>query len=277
MGWRSTGAPWEFDAERYAALAAARATEAGIMRSYAAGAGCLMSFLRLSLDDPHAGEACGVCSVCTGSLPAGLSPTPTASDVEGARAFARGVDVVIEPRKLWPAGTAWKGRISSALGEGRALAFADDPGWSELVVRLTREGAADTELPPEVAAGVVELLARWARRWPQRPTTVVPIPSRTRPKLIGSLARHIVDVGKLELLEAFELDGPRPIGGVASGQRVAAVSASLRLVAGADIPAGPILLVDDIYTSGWTMTVAATLLADGGASAVYPLVLHRRP
>ncbi len=74
------------------------------MRSYAAGSGCLMSFLRLSLDDPHAGEPCGSCSVCTGALPAGLSPTPTTADVDAARVFARGVDVVIEPRKLWPGG-----------------------------------------------------------------------------------------------------------------------------------------------------------------------------
>jgi ATP-dependent DNA helicase RecQ len=278
MGWRSTGTSWVFDAERYAALSAARATEAAIMRSYAAGEGCLMSFLRLALDDPHAGEACGVCSVCKGSLPAGLAAAPTASDVESARAFARGVDVVIEPRKLWPSGTATrKGRISPALGEGRALAFADDPGWSELVVRLTREGAPDAELPPEVAAGAVELLTRWARRWPQRPTTVVPIASRTRPKLVGSLARHIADIGNLELVEAFELRGPRPVSGVASGQRVAAVSASLHMASGVAIPTGPILLVDDVYASGWTMTVAAALLADGGATAVYPLVLHRRP
>ena len=66
-GWQATGEPWVFDEQRYAALAAARATEAGIMRSYAAGSGCLMSFLRLSLDDPHAGVPCGVCSVCTGA------------------------------------------------------------------------------------------------------------------------------------------------------------------------------------------------------------------
>jgi ATP-dependent DNA helicase RecQ len=276
-GWRSTGTPWVFDADRYASLAAARAAEAGIMRSYAAGAGCLMSFLRLSLDDPHAGESCGVCSVCTGQLPAGLSMQPAASDIEAARTFARGVDVVIEPRKLWPSGATWKGRISSALGEGRALAFADDPGWSELVVRLTRENAPDAELPPEVAAGVVELLARWARAWPQRPTTVVPIASRTRPRLIGSLARHIADVGKLDLLEPFDLQGPRPGGDLASGLRVAAVTASLRIRPGVAVPAGPILLVDDVYASGWTTTIAAAMLADSGASTVYPLVLHRRP
>ena len=43
------------------------------------------------------------------------------------------------------------------------------------------------------------------------------------------------------------------------------------------LPAGPILLVDDVYSSGWTMTVAASLLGELGATTVYPLVLHRRP
>jgi len=277
MGWEATGEPWVFDAKRYAALAAARAAEAAIMRSYAAGAGCLMSFLRLSLDDPHAGEACGVCSVCTGTLPAGLSAKPNDADVDSARVFARGVDVVIEPRKLWPSGSTRKGRISSALSAGRALAFADDPGWADLVVRLTRDGAPDDELPPEAAAGVVALLARWAKQWPARPTAVAMIPSRTHPILISSLAHHIAHVGQLELLEPFELTGPRPIAGVASGQRVAAVGASLLVRPDAAVPAGPILLVDDVYVSGWTMTVAAALLGDLGATSVYPLVLHRRP
>jgi ATP-dependent DNA helicase RecQ len=282
-GWQATGEPWVFDDERYAALGAARAAEAGIMRSYAAGAGCLMSFLRLALDDPHAGEPCGVCSVCTGALPAGLASTPTMSDVDAARVFARGVDVVIEPRKLWPSGGAGgsspvrKGRIGTVLGEGRALAFADDPGWADLVVRLTREGAPDGELPSEVAAGVVELLARWAREWPARPTAVAAIPSRTHPLLVASLARHIAEVGHLELLAPFEIAGPRPVSGVASAQRVAAVTSSLRLAAGAAVPPGPILLVDDVYSSGWSMTIAAAMLGEAGAAAVYPLVLHRRP
>jgi ATP-dependent DNA helicase RecQ len=285
-GWEATGEPWVFDEKRYAALAAARATEAGIMRSYAAGSGCLMSFLRLSLDDPHAGVPCGVCSVCTGVLPAGLVFSPSESDVDTARIFARGIDVVIEPRKLWPAGSidrtgaARKGRIGNVLVDGRALAFADDPGWSDLVVPLTRESAADRELPPDVAAGVVELLARWAREWPTRPTTVVAIPSRTHPLLISSLAGHIAEIGRLNMVDALELRGPRPVSGVASGQRVAAVTASLVPAVGlaeGSLPAGPILLVDDVYSSGWTMTVAASLLDELGATAVYPLVLHRRP
>jgi ATP-dependent DNA helicase RecQ len=38
-----------------------------------------------------------------------------------------------------------------------------------------------------------------------------------------------------------------------------------------------VLLVDDTYRSGWTMTVAAALLRDAGASAVLPLVVHQLP
>jgi ATP-dependent DNA helicase RecQ len=102
------------------------------------------------------------------------------------------------------------------------------------------------------------------------------MPSRRHSRLITSLARHISEVGRLEYTDLLEFGGPRPVAGTASAQRVMAVTASLRL-ATQTIPPGPILLVDDTYATGWTMTLAAALLGDAGADAVYPLVLHRRP
>ena len=45
----------------------------------------------------------------------------------------------------------------------------------------------------------------------------------------------------------------------------------------ASVPPGGVLLVDDTYRSGWTMTVAAALLRDAGAAAVLPLVVHQLP
>jgi ATP-dependent DNA helicase RecQ len=36
---------------------------------------------------------------------------------------------------------------------------------------------------------------------------------------------------------------------------------------------GPVLAVDDLVETGWTMTVAAKLLRDAGAPAVLPLAL----
>jgi ATP-dependent DNA helicase RecQ len=40
---------------------------------------------------------------------------------------------------------------------------------------------------------------------------------------------------------------------------------------------GPVLLIDDTIRTRWTSTVAGALLADAGATAVLPLVIHQLP
>ena len=148
--WALTGRQWTFDAERWQALARVREREAGLMRAFAAGRGCLMRFLQEALDDPEPAD-CGRCSVCTGVLP-GPGARPGAQRIEAARVFARGQDVIIEPRKLWPSGGARKGRIVGC-SEGRALAFADDPGWADALMPLF--AAPDGPAPQQLLDGVV--------------------------------------------------------------------------------------------------------------------------
>ncbi|MET0741678.1 MAG: RecQ family ATP-dependent DNA helicase [Candidatus Nanopelagicales bacterium] len=280
-GWVATGEPWRFDTERYAALAGARAAEADLMRGYASRAGCLMTFLRRALDDDVAdAEACGTCSVCTGALPAGLRDRPSADSVDAATTWARKRDVVVEPRAMWASGMQTRrGRIGVNLNAapGRALAFADDPGWSAIVEPITGGDAPDQPVPPQVAEALVTVLSRWSAVWGPRPTAVVPVPSRGRPQLVGSIAMHIAEVGRLPLIRGLEPVGPRPPADVAASARARAVEASLRLADGLALPSGPLLLVDDSYRTGWTVTVAAALLRDAGATAVLPLVLHQRP
>jgi len=273
--WALTGTPWHFDAARWQALAQVREREAGLMRAFAAGRGCLMRFLQQALDDPEPAD-CGRCSVCTGQLP-GPGARPGAARVEAARQFARGQDVVIEPRKLWPAGGGRRGRKGRIIGcsEGRALAFADDPGWSELLLPLF--AAPDAPAPQPVLDGVVDVLARWRRSWRARPVAVVPMPSALHPQLLRSVASHVASVGRLPLVDALHMTGPMPDADVASGARVAALLESLALRPGVAVPAGPLLLVDAGYRSGWSMTVAAALLREAGATAVLPLVLHQSP
>ncbi len=270
--WALTGTPWTFDAERWQALAQVREREAGLMRAFAAGRGCLMRFLQEALDDPEPAD-CGRCSVCTGRLP-GPGARPGAPRVEAARVFARGQDVVIEPRKLWPAGSARKGRIVGC-DEGRALAFADDPGWSELLGPLF--AAPDGPAPPAVLDGVVAVLARWRRHWGERPVAVVAMPSALHPQLVDSVVAHVAAVGRLPRVDALRLVGPTPGGDMASGAKVAALQKALVLRPDAVLPAGPLLLIDARCRSAWTMTVAAALLREAGAGAVLPLVLHRLP
>jgi ATP-dependent DNA helicase RecQ len=280
--WALTGKSWTYDAARWHALAQVREREAGLMRAFARGSGCLMRFLQEALDDPEPAD-CGRCSVCTGRLPA-PGARPDAARIEAARTFTRGQDVVIEPRKLWPSaltrgaarGTtvARRGKIVGS-SDGRALAFADDPGWAEALLPLFTQSDGPASQP--VLDGVIEVLKRWRRTWGDRPVAVVPMPSAQHPQLIGSVASHIAQVGKLPLVDALRLKSPLPEDDAASGTKVAALLAALELRPGVKVPEGPLLLIDARLRSGWSVTVAAALLRDAGAAAVLPLVLHQLP
>ena len=273
-GWKTTGTPYVYDDDKWKGIRSARAAEADLMRSYAGGLGCLMEFLQLALDDPDSGP-CGRCSVCTGELPAqGRAVDPEC--IRAARVYLRGADVVIEPRKLWPKGlgTGRSGRIVGAL-TGRALLYADAPEWREAARAVA---GPDLVLADDVVDGVIAVLTRWREQWAQRPVAVVPMPSRRHPRMVADLADRIASVGRLPMIDALAVDGPPPPADVASGPRVEALIAGMRVCDDVKLPkVGPILLVDDTYRSGWTMTVAASLLREAGAEAILPLVVHQLP
>jgi DEAD/DEAH box helicase len=149
------------------------------------------------LDDPDP-RPCGRCSVCDGLLPA-PGARPSSELVEAARRFFRGRDVPIEPRKLWVSGIAGrKGKIAG-VAPGRALAFADDPAWGDVLRVLWQR---DAPAPPEVLDGLVQVLVRWSASW-ERPVAVVAMPSRRFPLLVGSLAEQVARVGRLPLVDAL--------------------------------------------------------------------------
>jgi len=270
-GWVSTGAGYTHDQAKWDEVRAVRAREADIMRAYARGRGCLMMFLQQALDDPSP-SPCGRCSVCTGELPEpGRQLDP--ADIEAARTFLRGADVIIEPRKRWPAGIDRKGTIVGCE-PGRALVFADTPGWGEAVAQLA---GRDQPLSDELVDGMITVLSRWKGSWAARPVAVVPMPSRRHPVRIHDLADRIGAVGKLPVIDALEVSGPPPPDDTAAKPRVEHLLASVSVRDGAALPDGPVLLVDDTYRSGWTMTVAAALLREAGAGPVLPLVVHQLP
>ena len=269
-GWVATGQPWYFDEAKWTMLRQVRAAEADLMRSYAHGEGCLMQFLQRALDDPDE-RPCGRCSVCTGELPA-PGARPTVESIDAARTFFRGQDVVVEPRKLWVARLPdRKGKIRF-MAEGRALAFADDPAWNLELAELWRQ---DRPASPAILAAMVEVLKRWSKTW-QRPVAVVAMPSRSFPTLINSVAEHIATVGRLPLVDALAVSGPAPSVDSASAVRATDLIYRTTVQPGVTF-SGPVLLIDDTIRTRWTTTVAGALLADAGATAVLPLVIHQLP
>ena len=269
-GWEATGQAWYFDEQKWSDLRRVRSAEADLMRRYAHGEGCLMQFLQRALDDPDP-RPCGRCSVCDGRLPA-PGARPSSELVEAARRFFRGRDVVIEPRKLWVSGLAGrKGKIAG-VAPGRALAFADDPAWGDVLRVLWQR---DAPAPPEVLDGLVQVLVRWSASW-QRPVAVVAMPSRRFPLLVGSLAEQVARVGWLPLVDALRVSGPPPTAEAASAVRARDLLARTSVRDGVSFD-GPVLLVDDTVRTRWTVTVASALLAQVGASQVMPLAVHLLP
>jgi len=285
-GWVATGEPWRYDTERLRRVAEARATEQRSMREYVTVPACRMEFLRRCLDDPAA-TTCGRCDRCTSPR---FGTDVSASALTAARSFLGRAGIVVAAKKLWPTGldvvgVPLRGRISS--GEqalpGRAVGRLSDLGWGARLRALTGPDAPDGALPDDVAAAVIDVLKEWARgedSWPARPVAVVAVASRRRPGLVADLAGRIAGIGRLPMLGMVvpTIAGPAAAGAQAnSAQRVRAVHDAFavppELAAGLAGLAGPVLLVDDVVESGWTMAVVARRLRLAGAPTVLPFAL----
>jgi len=289
-GWIATGQPWFYDAERYARITAARESEQRAMLEYASTSSCRMEFLRRQLDDPEAAP-CGRCDNCTGER---RSVTVAASVVDAAGSHAKRAWVTVEPRRQWPSGMQavgvnLRGKIPAGeqASDGRALARLTDLGWGSALRDLLGAGVPDQPVRPQLLGAMVNVLKEWAAgddgsgsAWSGagRPVGIVTIASRSRPRLVASLAEGIAEIGRLPIAGAVQrVRDEGHTGPSNSAWRLRSVHDAFALGPElverlADCP-GSVLLVDDLVDSGWTMTVVARLLRQAGAPAVLPLVL----
>jgi ATP-dependent DNA helicase RecQ len=91
--------------------------------------------------------------------------------------------------------------------------------------------------------------------------------------LISSLARELARLGRLTDLGTLQYAPERrPVSAANSAYRVAALNGSWLApdIAAAD---GPVLLVDDLCDTGWTLTMAARVVRAAGAPAVLPFAV----
>ena len=274
-GWVRTGKDWWYNAPHYDGIVATRRREADIMRAYTHGDRCLMQLLQESLDDPTA-ERCGRCSVCLGRLPEPLTATPSPDTVRAVSLLLRGETHVLEPRKMWPGGAfGSRGRIPPGLmaEPGRAIVYADAPEWRD-VIRAAF--ATDRPAPEELLSGAVQTLTKWRATWSARPQVVVSLPAAGFRLLAASVADHLAAVGRLDRAELALVDPPGDARALSSAEEAAAWRAAIK-VGGAEVGGRTVLLVADATSSLWPVTVAAAHLREAGASAVLPLVVHRRP
>jgi ATP-dependent DNA helicase RecQ len=280
-GWVTTGQAWTYDAARYERVAATRAAEAAAMLAYQRHPGCRMRFLAEALDDPWATD-CGRCDRCADAwYPAGVPDTARRAATEHLR--RAGVEVA--PRVQWPTGMSQlgigvRGRIpvTEQVGEGRVVARLTDLGWGNRLRELLDPTTPDGPASPALLQACVEVLRQWG--WQRRPVAVAAVPTRHRPRLVASVARHLAEVGRLAWLGPLALAGDGPTGqaGGNSAFRLAGVweafivpEPMLRMLG--ELDDAPVLLVDDLIDSRWTMSMAGRILRRAGAAEILPFAL----
>jgi len=210
----------------------------------------------------------------TSSLPS-LPTTVDAQLVREAIEFLRGTILPIEPRKKWPTGGMpiyeLKGNIRAehSAEPGRALCMWADAGWGKLV----QTGKyIERHFSDELVKACADLVRAWN---PQpAPEWVTCIPSLRHPHLVPDFAHRLASELGLPFQNVIVKIQPRPEQKTMqnSTQQARNVDGSLAVI-DQPLQAGPVLLVDDMVDSRWTMTVAAWLLRTNGAGEVWPLAL----
>lgn len=276
-GWTATGQEWAYDQERFDRVAEARRQEQDAMLAYVATTGCRMRYLREQLDDPDAAD-CGRCDNC-----GGLSLAGSVSDaaVEAAGEQLRRPGVTVAPRKMWPTALAGMGidltgKLKEPAEPGRAVARLTDLGYGQQLRGLLAEGAPDGPVPPQLVEAVMAVMREWAPDWPARPTGVVQVGSARRPQLVADLTQGIARTMRIPVVATWAVadDSVPPLAGSSnSAQRVAAVRRRHALQVTGDLDGGPVLLVDDLVATGWSLTLAAQALRAAGSGPVLPLAL----
>ncbi len=256
--------------ERAERLTALRRDEHQQMQDYVGlPFGAHMEFLICALDgDP---------SVVT---PPALPPLPTDVDetlVRAAVEFLCRTSLPSEPRKKWPDGGmphyGVKGFIAAGhqAQSGKALCVWGDAGWGGLVRRGKYH---DGRFADDLVGACVEMIREWS---PQpEPTWVTCVPSLRHPDLVPDFARRLADALGLPFHMVIAKTDNRPEQKTManSTQQARNIDGSLALN-GEPVPHGPVILVDDMVDSRWTLTVAAWLLRSNGSGEVFPMALSQ--
>lgn len=260
---------WQPDTARTEAVTALRLRELEEMRSYVALDRCLMEFLAQALDDPAAAR-CGRCMNCTGKLPKrdlddGLK--------QRAVTFLRQEALVIEPRRQWQSGASAlvSGRIPAELrpSTGRVLSIYGDAGWGREVARCKYQ---TREFGDKLVAASAEMIqTRWQPDPP--PVWVTAVPSLRDPTLVYTFAARLAQRLGLPFVPVLRktIERPAQKSMQNSAQQLRNVIDAFEVVG--EVPNDPVLLIDDVVDSRWTLTVVSWLLLKNGSGPVYPFAL----
>lgn len=275
--WFRTPNSFSMDRERIAHLTRQRELEWEQMQEYIANRQCSMQFLARALDDTTSGP-CGRCAVCL-QQPVLAVETDRSTFID-ARRFTRHSEMPLQLKKQWELSAlkqytsafGWRGlNIPPNLRgqDGRVLSRWGEPVWGALVAQGKTVGRFDDQL----VAATVDLLSH---RWPEAPRAawVACIPSLRHPELVPDFARRLADALGVPFRDAVRKT--RETEPQKQMENRYHQCHNLDGAFSVDVDfcySDPVLLVDDVVDSAWTLTLTSALLRQVGVSAVLPFAL----
>ncbi len=263
--------PWEVNREQIKRIQTLRREELAQMQDYVSHTGCLMQFLLGALDD-YDSKPCGRCANCQGK---GFTTELNPDLLCKAEHFLKSIEIPITPRKRFPAGLLLDQKIiippEWQNADGRSLSFYGHAGWGEMV----QAGKyVDDYFSDDLVNAAAQLIKN---SWTPDPfpAWICSIPSLSRPKLVSGFAKRLskeLDIPYMPVLHRVRETEEQKM---MQNSFMQAKNVLDTLHIDSQIPSGPVLLVDDIIDSGWTLTMAGYLLRKNGSGLVYPFTLAK--
>ena len=269
--WQSTPVRYSMDHDKIERLTGQREIEWDEVRRYVAEEGCLMEFLARALDDENP-QPCGKCARCLGRPIVTL--TFSRETAISATRYLRQAELELPCKKQVARDALPEYGLSGNIPKnlqpeiGRILSRWGDAGWGQFVAEDKHSGRFRDEL----VHTVVEMLND---RWQPMPAPewVTCVPSWNHPMLVPDFADRLADALRLPfkpVVKKIKKNKPQKV-----QQNRYHQCRNLDGVFGIEgfVPKGPVLLVDDVVDSGWTLTIAAVLLLGAGSGSVWPCAL----
>jgi len=154
--------------------------------------------------------------------------------------------------------------------DGKVLSILNDGGWGSMVAEDRAVGRFREEL---VIAAAQLVKDRWKPH--PAPTWVTCVPSTKRPDPVADFTRRLATKLEIPFLDALRKVRENKPQRLMQNRFHQCRNLDGAFKVAGKIRYGPVLLIDDLVDSSWTMTVASALLLKSRSGPVLPLVLAR--
>ena len=255
-----------YDDEKYSTITEIRRKEADDMIRLSKTKECYSKFIVNSLDDYTAKE-CGNCSNCLNKEI--LPQTVSLKFKEIAAEYIDRQSLVIEPRKKFVfSDVTVNSAIKLVNKEGICLCKYGEVGYGELVKR--DKTSKEQRFCRELVGKSAELLKNLVKE--QGITHVTCVPS-LRSDIVKQFAKDLASSLKIEFIELLDKLDANPQSLMEnSSYQLSNAYKSFVAKENASVPQ-KVILVDDIVSSRWTLTVCGYKIMEKGVCEVYPFAL----